>query len=762
MLANIFYSFLNLTVVGSIVALVVLFIRIIFRKSIKKSAFVLLWIIVFLRLSIPFSISSPTSVLNLFGNNSSQTIIGGIDVTNNFIKNTPKNTNDPKYISKHLSQKKHAENSMNISNKVTVNTSAQNSNERNYNFSTMDIFTAVWIAGISIMIIFAISIYLLTIRKIKPLYSFESRELESCKQILKIKRHIPVYISDKINSACALGIIKPKIILSKDLYTASNTNKLTHVLLHELTHIKKFDNFVKLFCTLVLFINWYNPIVWISYIMLTKDIEASCDENVLRAIGENSKKDYAYSLYEFANKESRVMNIGFNSFGETNTKFRIRNILNYKNTTIVTAVITFLVVSSVIVSCATNPFKKGIPPFYDSKTAYVTSSGLWYTRIEKSTPVLLVKGKNIMHPIFSPNGNTVLFTQNNNLYSVDISSIKKHLLLSKVISYCFTKDGNIYASSVKAGIIEFASKNLKATSIIKSSKNTDFENFTLSPNGKYLAFEKNIVTSTSYRTLGTWLLDTKSKTAKVIIKSASNDNNLMNSVRPINCKWSSDSKKLFVWLAYMAGSLSTDGVPSAIYDVSTGKLQRLNDKYGFGLYYKENVSFADNNNFAIISGGDRMMWMSKTLGIVNYNKNMTYKEIKTPGLVPTNPSFSKDGSAILFAAVPSGSSDLGGKKTMETLSKQQIYMYTNGTVIKLTNNTNYRSTSPQFMVNNNYIIFTRINNATHKASIWIMNKNGKNQRMLENGIRDLDESNFGGFYGHVDWNNVYALHDNTK
>jgi len=144
--------------------------------------------------------------------------------------------------------------------------------------------------------------------------------LGEMKDSLKLRDNI--YISDKIRTPAVYGIIKPKIILP----TEYDATKLDFILMHEKAHIKRKDNFIRLFALIVVCLHWFNPFAWLLLKMLYSDIELACDETVLSKCNETERKEYAYTLLSTAEKT----NVFAASFGGSKIRIRIESVLSYK------------------------------------------------------------------------------------------------------------------------------------------------------------------------------------------------------------------------------------------------------------------------------------------------------------------------------------------------------------------------------------------------------------------------------------------------
>ena len=131
--------------------------------------------------------------------------------------------------------------------------------------------------------------------------------------------------SDKIETAFILGFIKPKIYIPMGMDSQSRQN----ILAHERTHLEKGDHWIKMIGFLALALHWFNPLVWVAYILLCKDIEAACDERVIRFMELDERKAYSSALLRCSSRQAHFAASPV-AFGEVSVKRRILSILNYK------------------------------------------------------------------------------------------------------------------------------------------------------------------------------------------------------------------------------------------------------------------------------------------------------------------------------------------------------------------------------------------------------------------------------------------------
>ena len=153
-------------------------------------------------------------------------------------------------------------------------------------------------------------------------------------------------ISDRIVTPLVFGVIHPKIILPAFL-AADSSGRLKFVLAHEAAHIRRGDNLWKIVMMLAVCIHWFNPLVWIMYVLFTRDMELSCDEKVLSRFGEGAKREYARALVGLAEKQYRI-SLFAQGFGKSAIKERIEAIMKYKNATVLSAVCAVLLLGTAV------------------------------------------------------------------------------------------------------------------------------------------------------------------------------------------------------------------------------------------------------------------------------------------------------------------------------------------------------------------------------------------------------------------------------
>lgn len=309
---NFFLTILNMSLTAGFVAIAVMLVRLLLKKTPKIFSYVL-WTVVLFRLLCPFTFESPLSLMPHNTETISQDIVysqnpvinSGIGVIDNTV-----------YPSTHVSL-------------PPVNPSTNANPIR----VLLEIGSIIWILGIATLL----SYMLITYLKLK--YSLSTAILV-CNNI---------YETDRIKTPLVLGLIKPRIIIPLNL----SDSELGYIIKHEQTHIKRYDYIIKPIAFLALTVHWFNPIIWLSYFLMVKDMEMSCDESVVKHSNEDIRANYSNSLLSISTKQSGIFSPL--AFGESNVKSRIKNVLSYKRPTFWVIIVTIMLVVAVSVGLMSNP-----------------------------------------------------------------------------------------------------------------------------------------------------------------------------------------------------------------------------------------------------------------------------------------------------------------------------------------------------------------------------------------------------------------------
>jgi len=199
----------------------------------------------------------------------------------------------------------------------------------------MAISSIVWIVGVALLILYSIISYL----KLK----------QNIRTATRVSGNI--FETDRIVTPFVYGFYKPKIYIPINIYP----NELPYILAHEKVHLKRLDHIIKPFAFLVLSVHWFNPLMWLSFFLMSRDMEMSCDESVLKMFGDEIRVSYSNSLLAFSTGRSQSLSGSPLTFGESNVKTRIINILNYKKPTFRIFTTALVVTIAIVILFLANP-----------------------------------------------------------------------------------------------------------------------------------------------------------------------------------------------------------------------------------------------------------------------------------------------------------------------------------------------------------------------------------------------------------------------
>lgn len=311
-MAAVFLKLLNLSISASWLVLAVLVLRLVSKRS-PKWMNVLLWGMVALRLMLPFSIESALSLIpsaetlspEVVRFDPAPTITSGVEFIDNAVNPSlsesfaaaPLASVNPLYVWTYLAG-------------------------------------WVWLIGLGAMLLYALVSYLRLRRRVSV--------------SLCVRENI--YLCDAISSPFILGVVKPRIYLPSGLDEVQRQN----VLSHEQAHLARRDHWWKPLGFALLAVYWFNPVLWLAYTLLCRDIELACDERVIRTMDESAVKTYSTVLLACSMPRKAVITCPL-AFGEVGVKERVKNALHYKKPAFWIVVASAVVCIVVAVCFLTNP-----------------------------------------------------------------------------------------------------------------------------------------------------------------------------------------------------------------------------------------------------------------------------------------------------------------------------------------------------------------------------------------------------------------------
>ncbi|MDP4097188.1 M56 family metallopeptidase [Paenibacillus sp. P96] len=309
-------NIIEMSLSASMLIVAVMVIRWLALHLFPKSFFLMLWGIALCRLLFPWSIPVP-SWLGI--HSLSDTWIGRITGGSQSIE-AAKHTYEPGSVAAVLA--------------VTPDRIAA--------VSVQEVLTVIWIAGMAGFILwFGIAFYR-SYRQLSMALPYNNSFVERWLQEQKLRRPLQIVVSDRITTPLAYGIFKPKIILPKSL-AVKDEQELSFILMHELTHIRRLDTLWKMVLLAALCVHWFNPLAWLLYKLMSRDIELACDEKVIRIFGEQAKPNYAMSLIAMAEQKAKFSPL-YNGYSKNLTEERITSIMKFKKASVLTMSVALLLV----------------------------------------------------------------------------------------------------------------------------------------------------------------------------------------------------------------------------------------------------------------------------------------------------------------------------------------------------------------------------------------------------------------------------------
>lgn len=343
MLDTLFLQILNMSFTASFVILFVLLARLFLKRTPKIFSYAL-WSIVLFRLVCPFSFESVISLLPAKPNPiPSDIMYAPIPQINTGIPTINDSIN-------------------NLLPPATPNASM------NPMQGLIFIGRILWLAGIAILLVYSMISLLKLLKRLKGAMHERGN----------------IYISENLNSPFVMGFFHPKIYLPANL----TEDEKKYILLHEQTHIKRLDHIVKLLSFFVLCLHWFNPLAWVAFFVSGRDMEMSCDERVIKSLGNEVKKDYSSSLLTLATGR-RIVGGTPLAFGEGNTKTRIENVLNYKKPAFWVIIAAVITVATIGICLIANPKEDEPFDWYADIYGYLTQHVGRYCNYLKKIKCLL-------------------------------------------------------------------------------------------------------------------------------------------------------------------------------------------------------------------------------------------------------------------------------------------------------------------------------------------------------------------------------------
>jgi len=306
-MSHLLIAIINMSISASCVALIVIPVRFLLKKSPRKYSY-MLWAVVFFRLIFPFSIKLPVSAVPV----QPQPIPFDIAYADN----------------------PHIQSGLPVFddtiNTVIVNTLPTVAHENSLNPMQiiLQIGAYLWLSGVIVLFLYTVISYI----RLKSIVQFAFRTENN------------VYEISYTHTPFVLGFIRPKIYIPSGL--KNKEKEYEYIIKHEQTHIKRLDYLIKPLAFFITVIHWFNPLAWISYALMVKDMEISADENVISLSPVDIRSDYSISLLTLSVKKYGLLSPL--AFGEIGVKERVKNVLKFKKPAFWISGLAFIIVVAAV------------------------------------------------------------------------------------------------------------------------------------------------------------------------------------------------------------------------------------------------------------------------------------------------------------------------------------------------------------------------------------------------------------------------------
>ena len=345
-------TLIEMTVTGALMILGVIVLRAVTLSRVPKRAFIIMWEIALLRLLLPVSV--PVKILPAV-----QTVMPQISAVESAVT-------EP--MSQEVVLRIPEEVMEFIPNSTPAVVSAPAAAPNTPEFTVTP--EMIWIAGAVLLALFFTVSYIRGTLRFRGATPCESEFIREWLAVHPLERPLTVKVSRAVSSPLTYGILNPTILIPPE-YEKADECALELVLEHEYAHIRHFDALKKLICTAALCVHWFNPMMWVLYLLYNRDMELWCDESVIKKFGAGSRSQYARLLISIEEQRSvgapLLSHFGslFKGFGKSTTEERIVSIMKFKKATFITICIAVLLVAAItvtIIATSVDPIPKDPEP----------------------------------------------------------------------------------------------------------------------------------------------------------------------------------------------------------------------------------------------------------------------------------------------------------------------------------------------------------------------------------------------------------------
>ncbi|WP_343249621.1 M56 family metallopeptidase [Diplocloster hominis] len=317
-------TLVRMSVSAGIMIALVAAVRLLLLHRLPKKTFLVLWWIVLARLLIPISFPSPVSIYSMIDQKGAHGYAADTTVGNLL--------------------------PLNHAGKADTGGLSGLGSQADP-FSLVTVLGLLWLAGGLLCAMYFLVCYIRCRRVFAEALPLESDAVSKWLMEHDLIRQLVVRQCSRLRAPLSYGILRPVILLPKQ--KVWDVQELDYILLHEHIHVRRFDGLTKFLLTAALCVHWFNPFVWIMYVIANRDLELSCDEAVLCALGQTSRYPYAMTLISMEEQKGGLVPFA-NSFSRFAIEERMKAIMKYKKSSFWAALVSIALIIGITIGFATS------------------------------------------------------------------------------------------------------------------------------------------------------------------------------------------------------------------------------------------------------------------------------------------------------------------------------------------------------------------------------------------------------------------------
>ncbi|WP_156778868.1 extracellular solute-binding protein [Clostridium formicaceticum] len=424
---------LKMSFFASIAAIVILFVKKIFKNKISTTYYYFIWLILLIRLSIPYYPESPISIYNFFTVNNHQIEEIQSPVINNMSNRYMDSNNIQSEVNPSEEKDVEIDSPLTVDERQGFEKRIESNpfnilpNHRRYTFTdgiynpkpnTLElpyIAALIWLLGVCFGVVYILWLQVVYRRKIKSLPLCNDSRItaiyEDCKSKMKVNKKILLVIDTTIKTPSLIGILHPKILLSPEHTQLLTKEELQFVFMHELAHYKRKDLVVRWILIFLQILHWFNPVIWFTFNKIRQDSEKACDEQVLSYIQPNEYKKYGNTMLKMLDIFSGNNSLCSAAGMLNREKFiieRVKNIVNFKKNYILWSVLgiaIFLGLAGLLLTNARQPIQEVIKIKYEVEEINLENKSLDGIKLLSDQQLLTYDGENGQFLVIDNAGN---------------------------------------------------------------------------------------------------------------------------------------------------------------------------------------------------------------------------------------------------------------------------------------------------------------------------------------------------------------------